>query len=187
MKPFTYKFMEHLPKVPDYFLKEIYEQSLPLRWNNAGTNKQYSTKRDGQEVKPATFNSFELSYDLVDWLKNNITDQFDICYYQTMSESEQHVPHVDLSGVRKLNFLVKAGGSDVVTTFYDSDIIDKSQLIPGFRPSNYEDLIPIDQYHANEKDWIFINTAILHSINGMDSTRGLITLIFKEVRDPDDF
>jgi hypothetical protein len=179
MKPFTYRVRENLPSVPDHFIQQLLEQELEQQWINTEYSKKYTTTRNGIPVKSVTFQRFAIPSDLEDWLRKNITDKFHTVSYQVMSDSDTHPPHTDVSGKYKLNYMVKTGGDNVITTFYKTD----HEVAPGFRAENFEGLTPIDQYHANAGQWIQLNVGLLHGVDNVQGQRSAITLVFDQYHD----
>ena len=82
-------------------------------------------------------------------------------------------PHQDDPEKRKfgLQLLIKAGGDNVKTTWYDiKEEFKNLPIIPDLSMP-YHKLNPVHEEHLHEGHWYILNTSIVHSVDNLESVR----------------
>jgi hypothetical protein len=127
---------------------------------------------------------------LVDWILKEIRD-FKISLIQWQSQipannlPSTHVVHSDIDRKYALNYIIKTGGEDVITSWYHekNKPIFRTKTSGGQQSDNgivnYENLTLLDSTVFKPFTWYLLNVSILHDVDNIVSNRESITLSIK--------
>lgn len=150
-----YQYLTALPPIPTHLTKS----PILVDKNQIGfTDDSYSR--------------WAAKSDLVDWLKEHISESVTLAGVQVISSD---VPlHCDK---RKwaLNYLIEAGGENVVTGFYKLPEKDAIQP-PGSRYAFARDEEELCSTTFRLNSWHLLNTNVLHKVTGVTGKRVAITI-----------
>jgi hypothetical protein len=178
----TLKSLQHLPKIPSN-LTEGFE-----KWNEL-TNKfdgvltgDRRAYRNKNLIKTAVFTKYAIPQNVIEWIENNIIDEyFDIGVTYTQ-HGEEHLPHTDLYREYSLIYVLSPGGNNVITCFY-SDGHEPLRKPNGTQPQNLDNLIEIDSSAIPCQTWTLLNSRVIHGVKNLTGTRIMIGVSFKKFPD----
>jgi hypothetical protein len=92
---------------------------------------------------------------------------------QLIYDSNYVPPHVDDKKQRKqgLIYLVKNGGPDVVTSWYDIKDEHKLKSVPEGTGIPYDNLYKIESHVLQENCWHYMNFECIHGVDNIESAR----------------
>ena len=172
MKSMMYKYLDHLPLIPDDLIRQYRPFADP---NKFGTGIQNPYDPLPGQAHHARFN---LSNNLLDWLHDNITNDTENDCSVAYTYGNQSAPypvahrlHRDTKRNWVLMYLVYPGGEDVVTSFYQQQ--DQPLSIPiGNRPDiDPSKLTLIDSVVVETRRWFLLNAMIIHDVKNIISPR----------------
>lgn len=177
---FTWLPMAHLPDPPAIFTKRAGELStrtdLPdlVDQMKLAPYRVRSVQRNGTIVQSRSQKGRDMGSDWEQWVRENIVDDF-IETGLRVSEpvSDTHGAHTDPLRKWKLYYLLERGGDDAVTCFYKEkgypvvrDLDDQMIVC-----NNMDELELIEQVTWPMKQWVLINTMIIHSVENIQGYR----------------
>lgn len=120
----------------------------------------------------AIYRRYNISERSAEWIHKNI-GSFSQCSAQLFTQGTAFYPHTD-GGKRRyiLNYLIKSGGPDVLTQFYQEPgfdaIRDNGQPL---NILNSTHLAVIDSICIPEKSWMMLFGKVLHSVTDITESR----------------
>jgi hypothetical protein len=115
--------------------------------------------------------------ELTDWVKDNVSGEFNAVHIQSFDNGKTLFPHVDLIRIKALNYILLTGG-DAETVFY-APKKEFSHLIP--LPNTY---IPFDRIQRinsvvlEQERWHQLDVTKIHTVENLKSKRLSITVSF---------
>lgn len=180
MSGFMWKYLDHLPKVPDELVKEYTASKLDeggkpvVIWNNL--------LRGDPKVPNSIYHRFQVNPELKEWLQQNIfptATDYGITYnYSPNTYPIQHNPHIDYSREYTIMYNLDNGGDDVRTGFY----IDKDKPLEqpqATRIRDYSTLQFLTDVRFDLNRWVILNAKIIHGVKNITSPRINIQLGLK--------
>jgi hypothetical protein len=151
-----FEYIDSLPRIP---LELLIDPALPDE-SKIGFQKSIYKR---WSAKP----------ELLDWLKTNICNYVNIAGVQTIEDNlEIHCDRRNWA----VNYLIKTGGPNVVTTFYQYPGAPIVFTGSGYTITPNVDLKPIKEIVIEPGRWHIINTHILHGVSNIESHRKAITI-----------
>lgn len=107
--------------------------------------------------------------ELTAWVKENIPIPYKDVNIQVMTGGTHVVPHVDEIRTGGLNYIIKSGGTDVVTTFYkpkldykNFKVVPQTALLPDTLDTVRSEILPTNLWHI-------LDVTQIHSVNNLSS------------------
>lgn len=185
---FTWLPMAHLPHPPEIFLQRAHDllqrTDLPdlVDYMSLQSHRVRSVQRKGTIVQSRSQKSRDMGEDWDTWVRENIVDDF-IETGLRVSEpvSDTHGAHTDPLRKWKLYYLLERGGGDAITCFYK----EKGQPVVRDHSdemivcNNIDELEVIDQVQWPMRQWVLLNTMIVHGVEGIQGHRTNFTVSIK--------
>jgi hypothetical protein len=177
---FTWLPMAHLPDPPEIFTQRANDLSgrtdLPdlVDLMKLAPYRVRSVQRKGTIVQSRSQKGRDMGTDWEQWVRENIVDDF-IETGLRVSEpvSDTHGAHTDPLRKWKLYYLLERGGDNAVTCFYKEkghpvvrDLNDEMIVC-----NNMDELELIEQVTWPMKQWVLINTMVIHSVENIQGYR----------------
>lgn len=187
---YTYAFLD-LPDLPESIIDsarkslEKHHGQLETKVNNwldKPGYKEYEYRSfnmpDGSKLKTIKSHRYPISEEFDDWVIKYFKQDPSSCgiaYYD--NHSSLFAPHVDISRDYTVMYLLDLGGENVDTIWYQQkgypilrpDL--KAEFDPKKTVNSYDDLVEIDRACFPLRQWVCINSAILHGVQNIQSTR----------------
>ena len=182
---FTWLPMAHLPDPPEIFTQRASDllgrTDLPdlVDQMNLQSYRVRSVQRKGTIVQSRSQKGRDMGADWEQWVRENIVDDF-IETGLRVSEpvSDTHGAHTDPLRKWKLYYLLERGGDNAVTCFYKEkghpvvrDLNDEMIVC-----NNMDELELIEQVTWPMKQWVLINTMVIHSVENIQGYRYNFTI-----------
>jgi hypothetical protein len=179
--------LSHLPPIPEDLLE------ITLSYKNTVKDIGYGVKhyKNNKLISPCVYKYGKIDQVLlVDWISKEIKD-FKISLISWQSQipinnlPSTHVVHSDINRKYALNYIFKAGGEDVITSWYHekNKPIFRTKTSGGQQSDNgivhYENLTLLDSTVFKPFTWYLLNVSILHDVDNIVSNRESITLSIK--------
>ena len=170
----TYCFLDFLPKVPADLLEglDAYKQQEPLV-------SFVDRTALGNNTKNSSYQRFGITGRLRQWLQFNIVRDpidFGIAFDNIDAVDIDHHPHVDNSRQYSLNYIITAGGDNVLTNFYQETGKAVERDYTYKFVTDYRNLNLIDSVQVPAGRWILVNTRVIHSITNLKTQRNSIQI-----------
>ena len=110
------------------------------------------------------------------WIQKNITNQYLHVSACKMYGEEHNAPHTDTTREFTLIYLTELGGKDPKTVFYQEHGQDLYR--PRHYHPDYDKLEKLAEYTLEIRNWYLIDSRIIHSVEGIESTRCSIQVGF---------
>ena len=170
--------LDWLPAIPENLL------GCRPYTNKRVTNKakpRSTLKKNGIEFTEGLFSSYQVDPQVEPWLKENIvTDWKDIGHIHLTGVLG---PHLDRTRFYILTYMIKEGGSNVETVYYEPKTNQLDIGMMDSRVENYDQLQVTEKFHMKEGNWYLLYArGDLHSVEGCTDTRVSLQISF--VRDP---
>jgi hypothetical protein len=188
---FTYLTLHDFPAVPD----ALTEQALHIAENNFNTDSSYidvgegyrhrEIKYQGKSLESRCQIACDMAQEWYDWVHENITEDYLESGVRVNNDngSTMHGPHTDPPTEKyKLYYLIKKGGSNVVTEWYKETGKPLTRA-PGTTVNDYALVETIDQVTLPERTWLLFNTNILHGVRNLESQRVNLVVTLKPAHD----
>lgn len=187
---YTYAFLD-LPALPESIIDSAWAsldahkgqvETQVNNWENKPGYKEYEYRPfnmpDGSQLKTVKSHRYPISEEFEQWVVEHFNQDPGSCgvaYYD--DHSSLFAPHVDISRDYTILYFLDLGGVEVDTIWYQQkgqpvvrpDIkaeFDLSKLV-----NSYNDLIEIDRACFPLHQWVCINSAIIHEVQNIQSTR----------------
>lgn len=187
---YTYAFLD-LPDLPKNIIDSAWisleknktnDSKKVNDWSNRPGYTEYEYRSfnlpDGRSLKTIKSHRYPINQEFSDWVKKYFDQDpttSGIAYYD--NHSSLFAPHVDISRDFTILYLLALGGDSVDTVWYQEknkpitrpdlkSVFDLSQI-----PCDYSNLIEIDRVCLPLGKWVCINSAILHEVQNIHSTR----------------
>lgn len=141
------------------------------------------TTRDGKKIKSAGHKRYSINEEFVNWVKNIVQQDSDGCGIAVFDGvSSSYAPHVDATRNYTLIYLLDPGGDSVDTVWYRQKgyPIERPDLRLNFDLNkvinDYSQIEEIDRHRIPLKQWVCVNSSILHSIENLSHPRVAIQL-----------
>jgi hypothetical protein len=182
---FTWLPMAHLPDPPEIFTQRASDllgrTDLPniVDQMKLAPYRVRSVQRKGTIVQSRSQKGRDMGADWEQWVRENIVDDF-IETGLRVSEpvSDTHGAHTDPLRKWKLYYLLERGGDNAVTCFYKEkghpvvrDLNDEMIVC-----NNMDELELIEQVTWPMKQWVLINTMVIHSVENIQGYRYNFTI-----------
>lgn len=165
-----FKYLDHLPPIPEELLQDYYND------DDIEFEQGVNTYR-----KSGIFRRYSLTATLDNWLRKNIVapNVPSSAYFTGLQEMSIHngvgeiLPHTDL---RKwsVNYIVDCGGENVSTEFYQ--VPGKDLLLgPNVRLDEPAPYPPIYKSVVQSHRWHIINANVLHAVRNIETVRRAVS------------
>jgi len=175
MIPWTTFHVTDLPKIPDRFLPEfepaLYNQQ-PTLWHKK--SNRMLTRPDGSVTPNIDYDRWQISQEFERWVSDHICGTYlnvGISVSDPGEFTNTHGPHVDETRDAALLWMYDTGGPEVITMFWQQQGQPVVQLQRSNYPTEYADLIEIDQRHYQSGHWYLLNTHVMHGVENIRSRR----------------
>lgn len=177
----TYCFLDYLPRVPENLLEnfEQYRQNAHL----INIPEYQSTNDAGDEIGHASYERFPIQGKLLEWLQFNIIRNpldFGASFNGIKDHTVDHGLHIDYSRQYTLNYVISAGGNNVLTRFHQEENMPVERLdidaatIPPHTLTTHlrtRSLKLIDSVKVDTGRWVLLNTKVIHEVINLLDTR----------------
>lgn len=191
---FTWLPMPHLPQVPEHFVQLALEKSAAMddpndnmdRYNSSFLSRKLN--KDGEVVGSRYQYAITLGEEWEQWVRENImTDYWATGVRVSAGQpgDTTHGAHVDAQfdpphPTYKLYYLLDRGGEDATTSFYweNGESIERDS--PYGNPTKCDDysrLTLLESVKFPMKQWVLLNTSILHGVENITGSRINLTVI----------
>jgi hypothetical protein len=187
---YTYAFLD-LPALPQSIVDAAWASLKTHKgqidtqvnnWENQPGYKDYEYRTfnlpDGQAVKTVKSHRYPINSEFDQWVQDHFDQDPTPCgisYYD--NHSSLFAPHVDISRDYTIMYFLDLGGTNVDTVWYRQKghsllrpdikaVFDLSKLV-----NNYNNLEEIDRVCFPLNRWVCINSAIIHEVQNIQSTR----------------
>lgn len=165
-----------LPPLPDRFT----QQALHGPRTDLITTSRDRLIQDGDEFyRNARLQRWALGSELAEWLLQQGVPQFEDVSVQVIEHGDTLGPHTDKWQSCKLFYLLQSGGDSVETIWYQQrghDLVREKFLL-------VEDTADLEEVHRMvipERQWGFINVAVIHEVRGMTATRETMVASYRD-------
>jgi hypothetical protein len=165
--------LDWLPAIPENLLG----YNLDMEDRIMLANQPRVLKKNGVEFAEGVFRKQQVNPEIEPWLKENIVTDWKEMGYMRMTGVLG--PHLDRTRFYVLTYVIKEGGSNVETVYYEPKTNQLDLGMMDSRVDNYDQLQVTEKFHMKEGNWYLL---YLHSVEGCTDTR--ITLQISFVRDP---
>lgn len=192
---FTYAYLD-LPPLPDSVVAAAWA-SLKHNKNNHAVKvnnwldrpgyAEYEYRNfiliDGSEVKTIKSHRYSISAEFDAWVQKYFDQDPAPCGVALYDDhSSFFAPHVDISRDYTIMYILDTGGAKVETSWYRQhghplvrpDL--KSVFDPDRITKNFDTLEEVDRICLPAKIWVCINSAIIHAVENVESTRVAIQI-----------
>jgi hypothetical protein len=159
-----------LPQIPHNIKEEF------LRYEGKPVINK-TTDRMLKDGNKEYHNGFLTRYkmDFGDWVRQNITEEFDEISAQIIENGSSTGPHTDRYRRWHLFYLLESGGDNVETVWYQEP--DKPVWRDEFVVfSDYSKLNELYRCVLPTNTWILFNSRIIHDVQNMSGTRKTLTV-----------
>ena len=190
---FTYAYLD-LPRLPDSLVAAAWaslehnKNNHAVKVNNWLDRPGYAeyeyrdfTLRDGSEVKTIKSHRYSISAEFDTWVQEHFDQDPAPCGVAVYDDySSFFAPHVDISRDYTIMYILDTGGDSVETSWYRQhghpllrpDL--KSVFDPDRITKNFDTLEEVDRVCLPLNQWVCINSAIIHAVENVKSTRVVI-------------
>lgn len=171
----------------------------PEQWGPISKTNSYGKGKDpndgrraikhGKEMRYIRMRRYDMPQEFKDWIHANISDK---CFEASIVMSDVGLggglgPHTDRSRDYSLMYIIKTGGPDVRTYFWQQQNQELIRNRFTFLTS-YDDLELFDTADFVEGQWFLMNNRILHSVEHIQDRRLVFQIsIDKDISDIDKF
>jgi hypothetical protein len=187
---YTYKVLD-IPQVPDYLVKQALEivaedskKKDIANWHGLPGYSEYRHRKvqhlNGHVFITVGTTRYRVSEEFEEWVRENFSGtKTTLCGVSVMdvNHSKTMAPHVDTSRNYTIQYLLDTGGSNVETVWWKEHgkPVVRPDLRQNYDPSStiqdYSNLVEIDRIKAEPNVWISLHSAILHSIENLETPR----------------
>jgi hypothetical protein len=192
---FTYAYLD-LPPLPDSVVAAAWaalatnqgnHEVKVNNWLNLPGYAEYEyrdfTLRDGSKVKTIKSHRYSISEEFDAWVRKYFDQDPAPCGVAVYDDhSSFFAPHVDISRDYTIMYILDTGGNQVETSWYQQhgyplirpdlkSVFDSDRIT-----KNFDTLKEIDRVCFPAQQWVCINSAILHAVENVDSTRVAIQI-----------
>lgn len=139
-------------------------------------NRPWRVNKNGREYPSGHYQRCQLTQDLEQWIKRNITQDYRDAGMAHMYGEEHNAPHTDSGREYTLIYLTDLGGQCVKTVFYREKGYDL--IRPVHHRPNYDDLEQVAEFQLELATWYLIDSRIIHSVEGIETDRKSIQIGF---------
>ena len=180
-----------LPPLPDVLVQQAL--SVITDHSNSyqiGAGTPHLTDARGVDIQGSTYNRYFVSQEIFDWIVTNIpvrlpndrkNRRIGIQVFRPAGNGKVYDPHTDgARGQYVLNYLIDAGGSNVLTKWYQQN---QQPLVrgPGVTLKTFQNLNEMHSEHIQPGTWSFLHTRVLHSIVNIESPRIALSIGLNEL------
>lgn len=187
---FTYAFLD-LPPLPSSIIESAWAsfethkgqvQTQVNNWESRPGYKDYEYRTfdlpDGQPVKTIKSHRYPIGTEFEQWTRDHFNQEpagCGVAYYD--DHSSLFAPHVDISRDYTVMYFLDLGGVNVDTVWYRQKGYDllrpdiKAEFDTSKLVNNYDQLEEIDRICFPLHQWVCINSAIIHDVQNVQSTR----------------
>lgn len=159
----------HLAQIP----KEL--QVLTTK-QEAFRNSPWLVRKNGTYHASGHYQRCDVKQELVEWINTNVTEEYLHVSACEMYGESHNAPHTDTTRDFTLIYLTDLGGKGVKTVFYQEQNQDLYR--PRHTHPNYDDLVVLKEYELELNTWYLLDSRIVHSVEGIESTRKSIQVGF---------
>lgn len=183
------RLLTHLPPPPDELVNKIdrvYRPSLNKFSNVDSDHLKIDRVDDWKDqdydwIKPMASNTnvrHHFKQEYLDWIKTNITNDFDESNSGVMFFDTAQLPHTDTTRKFVLLYNVEIGGEDARLVFWQEQgypiLRDRGLAVE--RGAHLKEIESI----PGPSGWYLMNTQVLHSVENVTSRRLNLQVSFKE-------
>lgn len=183
------RLLTHLPKPPNALVEKIdrvYRPNLE-KFSRDSDHVRIDRTEDwaNQEynwIKPMASNNnvrHHFKQEYLDWIRKNITAEFDESNSGVMFFDTPQLPHTDTTRKFVLLYNVETGGPDASLVFWQQENhpILRERGLAVERDATLKEL---ERINGPKVCWYLMNTQVLHSVEGVSERRLNLQISFKE-------
>ena len=160
-----------LPQIPE----ELIPEPTKLQWKSV-EGKDFNLMVNGEHKVGATYYRYEPGQALQDWVRDCIHPDVATVGLQIVQGTDIFQAHTDTNFRRYiLNYLVKSGGENATTVFYQEHGFPVEQDVKKYI-HDYSTMDVIESVVVPEKTWFSINGQVLPGVTNLDSPRIAVSL-----------
>lgn len=177
----TYKILRDLPRPPDWLINNIDNGYRPNIDKYSTDDEHYLSIKERADWKNQSYDWIQpmasnnnvrhyFEHNFVDWIKNNITSEFQFGNSGIMFFDEPQLPHTDVTRDFVLLFNLEAGGTNSELCFWQEKgkSLYRERMLAVDRSPN---LKLIDQIKGPFDCWYLVNTRVIHSVENVEKLR----------------
>lgn len=164
------------------YIVELELPKIPLELETLTTNQEafrntpWLVRKNGAYHSSGHYQRCDLLPELITWVNSTITQEYLHVSACKMYGERHNAPHTDTTRDYTLIYLTDLGGSAVSTVFYQEQGYDLHR--PRHCHPNYDNLNKLAEYHLEPRNWYLLDSTIIHSVEGIESTRMSIQVGF---------
>lgn len=184
------QLLTHLPKPPDSLINKIDRVYRPNIQKFSNTDAEYLkidqvddwANQEYNWIKPMASNAnvrHHFTDEYLEWIKNNITKNFDESNSGVMFFDSPQLPHTDTTRKYVLLYNVETGGDNADLCFWQEKHfpVVRERGLAVERGSHLELL---ERINGPSNCWYLMNTQVMHSVENVTSRRLNLQISFKE-------
>jgi hypothetical protein len=170
-----------LPNIPAELIPDLENLKLKKTKSEAQAKSIDNwTMTQGSQVVSnlSSYVRFDAPAELVDWARQNISDEFHNIGISYWTGGATGLPHTDLSRDVALFYLFTTGGDAVETKFwrYNGQIHFEGHI----HPESYEELELLESVVLNSNTWNILDAKVVHSVENLSGDRIALQLGFSQ-------
>ena len=172
--------------VPEHFLENCFESAKNtttiLNPHVKGASNGRALYKNGQlHGYSSGFSLQDVSDEFEQWVKDNIVANFRYAGIGSTTPGREHCgPHRDQSRDYSLLYIIKMGGDDTCTQFWEKKIPDK----PQFYYDNYDDFDLVHEIRPTLHQWYLLNAKKVHTVENIKDGRISVQISLTEDQVP---
>lgn len=191
---FTWLPMPHLPQVPEHFVQLAFEKAAEMadpNYNMDRYNASYLSRKlvkDGETIGSRYQYAILLGEEWEQWVTENIMSGYHNTGLRVSAGQDgdtTHGAHVDSQHnpphpTYKLYYLLSRGGDRATTSFYQEhgESIERPSVWGNpTKCDDYSRLTLLESVQFPMKQWVLLNTSILHGVENITSPRINLTVV----------
>jgi hypothetical protein len=168
-----FQILHHLPPVPQHLIDQVDRDYMP-----PDDKIEYLVQRNlsnwyGYAGLAAQNRAVDATAEFKDWVQKNITDQFSRCrvnYVDCSNNRKYTGAHTDGLRLYTLLWNIQTGGPDAKLCFYQESGQPPEREL-GLQKEDNTNLKVINSTIGPVNCWYLINSAVLHGVEELTSTR----------------
>lgn len=173
-----FKTLPSLPPVPLEFVHESLSVDRDIKTDISGYDRMMPGYRDRilvkgvQTYRSARSRRCSITPAFEQWIRHNVTEQFNASVSVTAATSPSWGPHADITSKFNLIYVFSTGGHACATYWWQeqSRALDHIPM-PGSYVNNYDLLTELTHVQMKPATWYWIDQRYLHSVENLESER----------------
>jgi hypothetical protein len=176
-----------LPPAPDWMIQygqQLKDQGTPTVQQTSNTTwlDDIVLKKGNEWSLNATNINYMLDQSCHDWCYQNIhPSTIDVRYSSTRPGLPRSGPHSDRTRNFTMIYLLRSGGPDHRTVFYQQNGNCPVVREPKVRVDNYDELTELASIQLPLHTWVMLNASVIHSVENISQGRDSIQINLESV------